>query len=81
MERCRTTDTSFVENPPTSVKAASKFTTPAPMSSTISRTSATRGGSAIGRGRGAPARGARGGATASTRGTGVARGRARGSVR
>ncbi|KAF1984039.1 hypothetical protein K402DRAFT_298033, partial [Aulographum hederae CBS 113979] len=63
-----TTDTSFVENPPTSSKPSSKFSTPAP--------------SRIGRG-GAPAAGARGAAgsrgVGRTRGSGLARASARGA--
>jgi len=58
-----TTDTSFVENPPTSSKA-SKFSTPAP----ASRTAAGRGGAAPA-GRGGAARGGLRG----TRGSGLAR--------
>jgi len=61
-----TTDTSFIENPPTSSKATPKFATPAPMSRI-----ASRGGMAHA-GRGA-ARGLRG-----SRGSGLARARGRG---
>ncbi|KAG4423383.1 hypothetical protein IFR04_003487 [Cadophora malorum] len=59
-----TTDTSFVENPPTSSKATSKFSTPAP----ASRIGGSRGGAAPS-GRGGAARGGLRG----TRGSGLAR--------
>jgi len=63
LTRCfRTTDTSFVENPPTSSKPTPKFSTPAP----ASRIAAPRGGAA---GRGGAARGGLRG----TRGSGLAR--------
>lgn len=61
---CRTTDTSFVDNPPTSSKATPKFTTPAPASRIAG---VSRGGGAAGRG-GAARGGLRG-----TRGSGLAR--------
>ena len=61
---CRTTDTSFVENPPTSSKATPKFATPAPASKI-----AGRGGMAPPVGRGGAARGGLRG----TRGSGLAR--------
>lgn len=60
----RTTDTSFVENPPTSSKATPKFATPAP----ASRIGGSRGGMAPA-GRGGAARGGLRG----TRGSGLAR--------
>ncbi|KAE8450041.1 hypothetical protein EG329_007180 [Mollisiaceae sp. DMI_Dod_QoI] len=59
-----TTDTSFVDNPPTSSKATPKFATPAPAARI---TSAGRGGGPAGRG-GAARGGLRG-----TRGSGLAR--------
>ncbi|KAH7395698.1 DASH complex subunit Dam1-domain-containing protein [Cadophora sp. MPI-SDFR-AT-0126] len=59
-----TTDTSFVENPPTSSKASSKFSNPAP----ASRIGGSRGGAAPS-GRGGAARGGLRG----TRGSGLAR--------
>jgi len=59
-----TTDTSFVENPPTSSKATPKFATPAP----ASRIGGSRGGMAPA-GRGGAARGGLRG----TRGSGLAR--------
>ncbi|RDW73889.1 hypothetical protein BP5796_07331 [Coleophoma crateriformis] len=66
-----TTDTSFVDNPPTSSKATpKKFTTPVPASRIA--TSGGRGGAAAGRG-GAARGGLRG-----TRGSGLARARGRG---
>lgn len=69
----RTTDTSFVDNPPTSSKATPKFTTPAPSRTTAS---SGRGGSSGGSGssgRGIPVPRGRGG-----RASGLARGRGRG---
>ena len=45
----RTTDTSFVDNPPTSSKASSKFSTPAPTASESNRGGVARRGS-VGRG-------------------------------
>ncbi|KIW00377.1 uncharacterized protein PV09_08087 [Verruconis gallopava] len=64
-----TTDTSFVENPPTSSKASSKFSTPAP--ATRGARGSTRGGTTAGtRGRGLP--------RASGIARGISRGRARG---
>ncbi|KAA8566270.1 hypothetical protein EYC84_008870 [Monilinia fructicola] len=68
-----TTDTSFVDNPPTSSKATPKFTTPAPSRTTAS---SGRGGSSGGSGssgRGIPVPRGRGG-----RASGLARGRGRG---
>ncbi|PQE27726.1 DASH complex subunit Dam1 protein [Rutstroemia sp. NJR-2017a BVV2] len=65
-----TTDTSFVDNPPTSSKATSKFSTPAP--SRIASASSRGGSSAGSSGRGGT-RGGRGG-----RGSGLARARGRG---
>jgi hypothetical protein len=65
----RTTDTSFVENPPTSSRASSKFSTPAPASRIGSR-----GGTAPA-GRGGAARGGLRG----TRGSGLARAKPRGA--
>ena len=62
---CRTTDTSFVENPPTSSKPTPKFSTPAPASRIAGPPG--RGGAAAGRG-GAARGGLRG-----TRGSGLAR--------
>lgn len=62
---CRTTDTSFVENPPTSSKPTPKFATPAPASRIAG---AGRGGAAPA-GRGGAARGGLRG----TRGSGLAR--------
>jgi DASH complex subunit DAM1 len=59
----RTTDTSFVENPPTSSKATPRFSTPAPASRIAT---AGRGAPA---GRGGAARGGLRG----TRGSGLAR--------
>ena len=51
---CRTTDTSFVDNPPTSTKAMPKFATPARASHIASRgRPAGRGGAARGLPRGA----------------------------
>ncbi|EON66958.1 hypothetical protein W97_06074 [Coniosporium apollinis CBS 100218] len=65
-----TTDTSFVENPPSS-KAATKFSTPAP--SRIGRGGAGVGGGGNGRGGAAGGRG-----VGRTRGSGIARGAGRG---
>ena len=61
----RTTDTSFVENPPTSSKSAPKFATPAP----ASRIGGAGRGAAGPAGRGGAARGGLRG----TRGSGLAR--------
>ncbi|KAF2252558.1 hypothetical protein BU26DRAFT_480279 [Trematosphaeria pertusa] len=73
-----TTDTSFVENPPSS-KATSKFqtpVTPAPASKTSGAARGRGGISRVGRGGGIPTRG---GATRGTRGgSGIARGAGRG---
>ncbi|KAL3418024.1 DASH complex subunit Dam1 [Phlyctema vagabunda] len=72
-----TTDTSFVDNPPTSSKATpKKFTTPVPASRIASASTSTSG---IGRGGGTAGRGgaARGGMRG-TRGSGLARARGRG---
>jgi DASH complex subunit DAM1 len=60
----RTTDTSFVDNPPTSSKATPKFSTPAPASRIGG---AGRGGVPSARG------GAARGGTRGTRGSGLAR--------
>lgn len=60
----RTTDTSFVDNPPTSSKPTPKFSTPAPASRI-----AGRGGMGAPAGRGGAARGGLRG----TRGSGLAR--------
>lgn len=81
---CSTTDTSFVENPPTPRKPPGK-STPAPPSVSSSRTASVshRGSSQIGRGRGVPVvRGTRAGSlAAAARETGVNRGRGRGVIR
>lgn len=61
----RTTDTSFVDNPPTSSKPTQKFSTPAPASRIAG---SSKGGSAPS-GRGGAARGGLRG----TRGSGLAR--------
>ncbi|THZ32629.1 hypothetical protein D6C90_08623 [Aureobasidium pullulans] len=76
-----TTDTSFVENPPTPKTTRTNRSTMVPPSTTSSRT--TRGASSISRGRGTPAaRGARaGGIAGSTRGSAIGRGRGRGIIR
>ncbi|KAI9868418.1 MAG: DASH complex subunit dam1 [Trichoglossum hirsutum] len=67
-----TTDTSFVDNPPTSSKSTARFSTPAPPSRTIGGQSrgniGVPGRGGIGRGAG---RGARGGGLARGRGRGV----------
>ncbi|KAF2658073.1 hypothetical protein K491DRAFT_625319 [Lophiostoma macrostomum CBS 122681] len=69
-----TTDTSFVENPPSSKKEG-KFLTPAP----ASKAARGRGGiPRVGRGGGIPTRG---GAARGNRGSGIARGAARGRGR
>ncbi|THY74364.1 hypothetical protein D6C86_01477 [Aureobasidium pullulans] len=76
-----TTDTSFVENPPTPKTTRTNRSTMVPPSTTSSRT--TRGASSISRGRGTPAaRGTRaGGIAGSTRGSAIGRGRGRGIIR
>ncbi|THX05987.1 hypothetical protein D6D13_06810 [Aureobasidium pullulans] len=76
-----TTDTSFVENPPTPKTTRTHRSTMVPPSTTSSRT--TRGASSISRGRGTPAaRGTRaGGIAGSTRGSAIGRGRGRGIIR
>ncbi|KAG9533102.1 hypothetical protein KCU93_g575, partial [Aureobasidium melanogenum] len=76
-----TTDTSFVENPPTPRTSRPNRSTMAPPSTTSSRT--TRGAGSISRGRGIPAaRGTRaGGSVGSTRGSAIGRGRGRGIIR
>ncbi|THX36413.1 hypothetical protein D6D10_06680 [Aureobasidium pullulans] len=76
-----TTDTSFVENPPTPKTTRTNRSTMVPPSTTSSRT--TRGASSISRGRGTPAaRGTRaGGIPGSTRGSAIGRGRGRGIIR
>ncbi|RMX92447.1 hypothetical protein D0867_14582 [Hortaea werneckii] len=67
-----TTDTSFVENPPTSSKPASKYSAPPSGAGGASERRSTVAGRARGRAGGAPAtRGARGGAAAG-RGTATA---------
>jgi len=70
----RTTDTSFVEDPPTSSRVPPKFSTPAP---------ASRHSSAIKRGGGELGTSGRGGATRGTgrgmRGSGLARAKPRGA--
>jgi len=68
-----TTDTSFVDNPPSS-RVPTKFATPAPASRPGSGLNKRGGGEVAGRGRGVPVRGSgRGG-----RGSGIARGKHRG---
>ena len=66
----RTTDTSFIENPPASSKATPKFQTPAPASRTTANPERGRGGV----GRGGRGRGTERGA----RGSGLARAKPRG---
>ncbi|MCJ1274198.1 DASH complex subunit dam1 [Puttea exsequens] len=77
-ETFMTTDTSFVENPPSS-RAPTKFATPAPASRPSSGLTKRGGAEAAARGtRGGTSRsGARG--TAGTRGSGIARGKPRGA--
>ncbi|KAI4716925.1 hypothetical protein E4T48_06897 [Aureobasidium sp. EXF-10727] len=76
-----TTDTSFVENPPTPKTTRTNRSTMPPPSTASSRT--TRGASSISRGRGTPAaRGTRaGGIAGSARGSAIGRGRGRGIIR
>ena len=69
----RTTDTSFVENPPSS-KSTSKFATPAPTSRPPSGLSERGGVDPRGGGRGGMRRGVRG-----ARGSGLARAKPRGA--
>jgi DASH complex subunit DAM1 len=64
----RTTDTSFVDNPPASSKATPKFSTPAPTSRIAG--SSNRGGAVLAARGGAARGGFRG-----TRGSGLARAR------
>ncbi|KAK5126466.1 hypothetical protein LTR85_010702 [Meristemomyces frigidus] len=80
-----TTDTSFVENPPTSSKPPSKYSAPPSSAGTRQSMAPGRGTIARGRAGGAAGRGARGGTTGASRGgSGIGRGgvaRGRGSVR
>lgn len=77
-----TTDTSFVENPPTSSKPASKYSAPPASASAASERKSVASGrgtaGARGRGTAGSTRGARGSAGAGRSGSGVGRGSARG---